>query len=31
MPGDGKDAYDPNNGVAAAHQNNARAAASGTK
>lgn len=30
MPGDGKDAYDPANGVAAAHQNNARAAAGAT-
>lgn len=27
MPGDGKDAYDPTNGVAATHQNNARTAA----
>jgi hypothetical protein len=27
MPGDGRDAYDPANGVAAAHQNKARAAA----
>jgi hypothetical protein len=31
MPGDGKDAYDPANGVAAAHQNNARAAAATAK
>ena len=27
MPGDGKDSYDPNNPVATAHQNSARAAA----
>ncbi len=27
MPGDGKDAYDPSNGIAALHQTNARAAA----
>lgn len=31
MPGDGKDAYDPTNGVAAAHQNNARTAAAASK
>lgn len=31
MPGDGKDAYDPNNAVATAHQNNARAAAAAGK
>jgi hypothetical protein len=31
MPGDGKDAYDPANGVAAAHQNSARAAAATAK
>jgi len=31
MPGDGKDAYDPNNPVATAHQNNARTAAAGGK
>ena len=29
MPGDGKEAYDPANGVAAAHQGAARAAATG--
>lgn len=29
MPGDGKDAYDPANAVATAHQTNARTAASG--
>jgi hypothetical protein len=29
MPGDGKDAYDPNNAIATTHQNNARAAAAG--
>ena len=29
MPGDGKEAYDPANGVAAAHQSAARAAATG--
>lgn len=31
MPGDGKDAYDPANGVATAHQNNARTAAAASK
>lgn len=31
MPGDGKDAYDPANGVASAHQNNARTAAAAGK
>lgn len=30
MPGDGKEAYDPGNAVAAAHQSAARAAATGT-
>ena len=29
MPGDGKEAYDPSNGVAAAHQGAARSAATG--
>lgn len=31
MPGDGKDAYDPANGVAAAHRNSARVAATAAK
>lgn len=31
MPGDGKDAYDPANGVATAHQSRARAAATAAK
>lgn len=31
MPGDGRDAYDPANGVAAAHQNTARNAAARAK
>jgi hypothetical protein len=31
MPGDGKDAYDPNNAIATTHQNNARAAAAAGK
>jgi hypothetical protein len=31
MPGDGKDAYDPTNGVAAAHQSSARTAAATAK